>query len=194
MYHGGLAWLRRLSDRRGIALTEFDPAAPETLAQAIRPGTRLVWIEVPTNPTWDVLDIAAAAKSAHAAGAVLAADCTAAPPCTLRALELGADLAFHSGTKYLGGHSDLTAGVLSFARRDDSSARSLAPHPHGRRHQGLRGLAPDPRHPHPLPALRARQRLRPRDRHALRAATPPSSASSTPASPRTPATPSPPAR
>ena len=119
MYHGALTWLRRLADRRGVALATFDPADPAALAKAIRPATRLVWIEVPTNPTWDVIDIAAAAAAAHAAGALLAADCTAAPPCTLRALELGADIAFHSGTKYLGGHSDLTAGVLSFARRDD---------------------------------------------------------------------------
>jgi cystathionine gamma-synthase len=119
MYHGALSWLRRLSERRGLAVSHFDAAAAEGLAAAIRPGeTRLVWIEVPTNPTWDVIDIAAAAEAAHAAGALLAVDCTAAPPCTLRALELGADLAFHSGTKYLGGHSDLTAGVLSFARRD----------------------------------------------------------------------------
>lgn len=118
MYHGGLAWLRRLADRRGIVLAHFDATAPGALAAAVRPGTRLVWIEVPTNPTWDVIDIAAAAEAAHAAGAILAADCTAAPPCTLRALELGADIAFHSGTKYLGGHSDITAGVLSFARRD----------------------------------------------------------------------------
>jgi cystathionine gamma-synthase len=118
MYHGGLTWLRRLAERRGIALTLFDPASPEALAEAVRPGTRLLWIEVPTNPTWDVIDIAAAAEAARRAGALLAADCTAAPPCTLRALELGADVAFHSGTKYLGGHSDLTAGILSFARRD----------------------------------------------------------------------------
>ena len=95
------------------------PPTPPRSRKPSAPATRLVWIEVPTNPTWDVIDIAAAAAAAHAAGALLAADCTAAPPCTLRALELGADIAFHSGTKYLGGHSDLTAGVLSFARRDD---------------------------------------------------------------------------
>ena len=83
------------------------------------PGrTRLLWVETPTNPTWDVIDIAAAAAAARAAGALLAVDCTAAPPCTTLPLALGADIAFHSGTKYLGGHSDLTAGVLSLARRE----------------------------------------------------------------------------
>lgn len=119
MYHGGLAWLDRMAARRGIEVSRFDAGDPEALAAALAKGrTRLVWIETPSNPTWDVVDIAAAAQAAHDAGALLAVDCTAAPPCTLRALALGADVAFHSGTKYLGGHSDLTAGVLSFARRD----------------------------------------------------------------------------
>jgi cystathionine gamma-synthase len=119
MYHGGANWLRRLEARRGIETTFFDAADPAALGAALRPGrTRLVWIETPTNPTWDVIDIAAAARAAHAAGARLAVDATVAPPCTTLALAHGADVAFHSGTKYLGGHSDLTAGVLSLARRD----------------------------------------------------------------------------
>jgi cystathionine gamma-synthase len=71
-----------------------------------------VWIETPVNPTWDVIDIAAAAEAAHGAGAILAVDATAATPVLTRPLTLGADLAFHSATKYLNGHSDLTAGVL----------------------------------------------------------------------------------
>jgi cystathionine gamma-synthase len=116
MYHGGLAWLRRLAARRGIGLDLFDAGADGGLEAALRPGvTRIVWIETPTNPMWDVIDVAAAARAAHGAGAILAVDATAAPPCTMRALALGADVAFHSGTKYLGGHSDLTAGVLSLA-------------------------------------------------------------------------------
>ena len=59
-----------------------------------------------------MIDIKQAAEIAHAAGAILAADCTVSPPCTTRALELGADIVFHSATKYLGGHSDLVAGAL----------------------------------------------------------------------------------
>ncbi len=119
MYHGGLAWLRRLAELRGIETTFFDAADPGALVAALRPGsTRLLWIESPANPTWDIVDLAAAASVARAAGASLAVDCTVAPPCTTRALDLGADVVFHSGTKYLGGHSDLTAGVLSVARRD----------------------------------------------------------------------------
>ncbi len=119
MYHGCLTWLRRLSALRGVGLTLFDATESGALEAALRPGeTRLLWIETPTNPTWDVIDIAAAAEAAHVAGARLAVDCTVAPPCTTRALAFGADFAFHSGTKYLGGHSDLTAGVLSTARLD----------------------------------------------------------------------------
>lgn len=119
MYHGAISWLRRLAERRRIEVSFFDASEAGALRAALRPGrTRLLWIESPTNPNWEVIDVADAAQAARDAGALLAVDCTAAPPCTMRALELGADLAFHSGTKYLGGHSDLTAGVLSVARRD----------------------------------------------------------------------------
>ncbi|MEM8788727.1 MAG: PLP-dependent aspartate aminotransferase family protein [Pseudomonadota bacterium] len=114
MYHGAQTWLHRVADRRGIAVTWFDQADPQALAETVRPGeTRWIWVETPANPSWDIVDIAAAAAVAHGAGARLFADCTAAPPCAQRALDLGADVAFHSATKYLGGHSDLTAGALS---------------------------------------------------------------------------------
>ena len=71
-----------------------------------------MWIETPLNPTWDVIDIAAAAKAAHAAGAILAVDATATAAVTTQPLKLGADIVFHSATKYLNGHSDVLAGVL----------------------------------------------------------------------------------
>ena len=113
MYHGAQDWLRRITSRRGIGLTLFDATDPEALGQALRDGqTSLVWIESPVNPTWDIIDIRAAADRAHEAGAILAVDCTVASPMTTRALELGADLVFHSATKYLNGHSDVLAGVL----------------------------------------------------------------------------------
>jgi cystathionine gamma-synthase len=113
MYHGAQDWLRRLSEKRGMGLSLFDAADPAALAAALRPGeTAVVWIETPVNPTWDVIDIAAAAEAAHGSGAILAVDATAATPVLTRSLTLGADLAFHSATKYLNGHSDLTAGVL----------------------------------------------------------------------------------
>ena len=113
MYHGTVDWLKRISEKRGIGLTLFHPSDPDALGAALEPGkTAIVWIESPINPSWDVLDIRKAADEAHAVGAILAVDCTAAPPTTTRALELGADIVFHSATKYLNGHSDLNAGVL----------------------------------------------------------------------------------
>ena len=100
MYHGAADWLRRLEDRRGIELAFFDPAAPGGLEGAVGAGkTAVVWIEALVNPTWDVIDVRAAAEIAHAAGAVLGVDATATPAVTLRALDLGADVVFHSGTK-----------------------------------------------------------------------------------------------
>jgi len=120
MYHGGQSWLRRLSETRGIGLTLFDQTREGALEEAIRPGeTAIVWIETPVNPTWDIIDIERAAQAAHEAGAILGVDSTVAPPCTTRPLELGADIVFHSATKYLGGHSDLTAGALICAKENE---------------------------------------------------------------------------
>ena len=117
-YHGTIGWLHRLVTKRGIAATFYDATEPGALEAAITPATKIVWVETPTNPNWDVTDIAAAAELAHAAGARLAVDCTVAPPCTTQALALGADVVFHSATKYMNGHSDITGGVLTFARTD----------------------------------------------------------------------------
>ena len=120
MYHGSLDWLRRISVKRSIGLSLFDATDIDDLKRAIQPGkTSVVWIETPVNPTWDVIDIALAAEIAHAAGAVLAVDGTVASPVTTRALEYGADMVFHSATKYLNGHSDVVAGVLITAREDE---------------------------------------------------------------------------
>jgi cystathionine gamma-synthase len=113
MYYGTRNWLQRLEGLGRIRLTLFDPVAPGALEAALRKGeTDLVWIETPLNPTWDVIDIAAAAKAAHEAGAILAVDATATGAVTTQPLKLGADIVFHSATKYLNGHSDVLAGVL----------------------------------------------------------------------------------
>ncbi len=120
MYHGSQDWLRRIAEKRSIGLSFFDAADIEDLRRAIQPGkTTVVWIETPVNPTWEVIDIALAAEIAHAAGAILAVDGTVASPVTTRALEHGADIVFHSATKYLNGHSDVIAGILVTAKMDD---------------------------------------------------------------------------
>ena len=119
MYHGTADWLRRLAERRGVRVAFFDAAAPGALEAAVGADeTAVVWIEPCVNPTWDVIDVRAAAHAAHGAGAILGVDATATPAVTLRALDLGADVVFHSGTKYLAGHSDVTAGVLAARSAD----------------------------------------------------------------------------
>jgi cystathionine gamma-synthase len=120
MNHGSQDWLRRISAKRSIGLSLFDATDIDDLKRSIQPGkTSVVWIETPVNPTWDVIDIALAAEIAHAAGAVLAVDATVASPVTTRALDYGADIVFHSATKYLNGHSDVVAGILVTAREDE---------------------------------------------------------------------------
>lgn len=112
MYHGAQDLIRRIAQTHGAVATFFDAADPDALRAGLRPNTAMVWIESPINPTWDVIDIAAAAEAAHSVGAVLCIDSSVAPPVTTRALEFGADIVFHSASKYLNGHSDVLAGVL----------------------------------------------------------------------------------
>lgn len=113
MYHGAQDWMRRIAARRGVRLDLFDAADPGALSEMLASGgATLVWTESPVNPTWDVVDIRAAADAAHAAGAILVVDSTAAPPITSRPLQLGADIVLHAATKYLNGHSDVLGGVL----------------------------------------------------------------------------------
>ena len=90
------------------------------IAAAIIPGrTKMVWLESPANPLWDVPDIHRIAEIAHAANAVVAVDSTCATPLLTRPLEHGADIVMHSATKYLNGHSDVMAGALATARDDE---------------------------------------------------------------------------
>jgi cystathionine gamma-synthase len=124
LYFGLPKWLREHATRWGLAVSFVPTADLDALASAVRAGeTRLVWIETPANPIWAVTDIAAAAEIAHAAGARLAVDSTAATPVLTRPIELGADLVMHSATKYLNGHGDVLAGVLVSAREDELWAR-----------------------------------------------------------------------
>src|SRR6266699_2114115 len=93
------------------------------LAQHLDAATRMVWIETPSNPLLNVVDIAAAAEAAHAAGALLVVDNTCATPYLQQPLELGADVVVHSTTKYLGGHSDVVGGFV--ATNDPTIAERL---------------------------------------------------------------------
>src|SRR5207245_9100298 len=81
-------------------------------SKIITSRTRLVWIETPTNPLLQIVDIAAIAKLTHEAGAILAVDNTFASPYLQQPIRLGADLVVHSTTKYLGGHSDVIGGAV----------------------------------------------------------------------------------
>jgi cystathionine gamma-synthase len=102
----------------------FEFAPHDGVIDAIDGDTRLVWIETPTNPLLNVVDIAAVAEAAHSAGAVVAVDNTFATPYLQRPLELGADIVVHSTTKYLGGHSDLVGGFA--ATNDPTVVERLA--------------------------------------------------------------------
>jgi cystathionine gamma-synthase len=102
----------------GLQATAVDMTDLSAVRAALRPATRLVWVETPSNPLLKVTDIAAVAALAHEAGAVCVVDNTWCSPVVQRPLELGADLVMHATTKYLGGHSDLTGGAL-VTRQDD---------------------------------------------------------------------------
>ncbi len=120
MYWGLRNWLSKFCDTWGLSLDLFDSTDPDALAKTIRKGkTKLVWIETPCNPTWDVIDIAAAAETTHAAGAWLAVDSTVATPVLTQPIKHGADIVIHSATKYLNGHCDIIAGALITAREDE---------------------------------------------------------------------------
>jgi cystathionine gamma-synthase len=95
-----------------ITASVVDTSSLKAVEAAIRPETKLVWLETPSNPRMSVSDIAAIAKIAHAAGAIVLVDNTFATPVLQRPLELGADVALHSTTKYCGGHSDVQGGAL----------------------------------------------------------------------------------
>jgi cystathionine beta-lyase/cystathionine gamma-synthase len=118
VYGGTHRLLVRVLQRYGIASDFVDMRDLATVERALRPTTRLVLVESPTNPYLRVLDIARIAELAHAHGALVAVDNTFASPYLQRPLRLGADLVIHSTTKYLGGHSDVVGGAVVTARDD----------------------------------------------------------------------------
>lgn len=111
-YHGVRHLVRTVFADWGLAYTEVDQTDLGAVRAAIRPETRLVWAETPSNPLLKITDIRALAEIAHEAGAPLLVDGTWTTPLLQRPLDLGADLVLHSATKYLGGHSDVLLGAV----------------------------------------------------------------------------------
>ncbi|WP_433550420.1 trans-sulfuration enzyme family protein [Micromonospora zamorensis] len=111
-YGGTTSLTTGLLSRFGVSYTQVDQTDTDAFAQAIRPRTRLVLVETPSNPLLELTDLTAVVELAHAAGALVVVDNTFATPVNQRPMAAGADLAWHSGTKFLGGHSDVSAGVV----------------------------------------------------------------------------------
>jgi len=123
LYGGTHRMFTQVLARLGIQFTFVDTADPQQVRDALRPETRMVYIETPTNPMMRVADIAAIAAIAHEAGVILVVDNTFASPYNQRPLELGADVVVHSSTKYLNGHSDVIGGIA--VTNDDAIAAEL---------------------------------------------------------------------
>ena len=113
VYGGTYGFLRSVAARFGVRTDFTDLADLSRVGSAVRPETRIIYAETLANPTTAVADLPALADIAHRAGALLVVDSTLASPTVCRPLEHGADLVLHSATKYLGGHSDATGGVVA---------------------------------------------------------------------------------
>ncbi|MBN1179686.1 MAG: PLP-dependent transferase [Anaerolineae bacterium] len=111
-YAGSVELFGEYLPRQGVAVSLVDTGDVDAVQAALRPTTRVVYVETPANPILRIADIAALAEIAHAAGALLAVDSTWAGPCLQRPLALGADYVLHSATKYLNGHGDALGGVI----------------------------------------------------------------------------------
>jgi cystathionine gamma-synthase len=118
MYWALRKWLLGFAEQWKLDLAFYENADLTALEAALAVGEpKLLWIETPANPTWELTDIEAAATLAHRRGAVVAVDATILTPVHARPLDFGADIVMHAATKYLNGHSDLVAGAL-VARKD----------------------------------------------------------------------------
>jgi len=112
-YGGTFRLISRVLAPTGVTWTAVDLTDPEVVARAWTPSTRLVWVESPTNPLLNVVDVAAVAEAAHQHGGICVVDNTFATPYLQTPLTLGADVVVHSTTKYLGGHSDVVGGFVA---------------------------------------------------------------------------------
>jgi cystathionine gamma-synthase len=123
-YGGTYRLAARVHAAVGARVDAVDLTDPAGLASNWRPGTRMVWIETPTNPLLRIVDVEAVAALAHERGALVVVDNTFASPALQQPLALGADVVVHSSTKYLGGHSDVVGGAVVLD--DDELAERLA--------------------------------------------------------------------
>jgi methionine-gamma-lyase len=125
-YTGALTLLTDLMPRYGVDVTFVDQTDTAALVDAIRPGTAVVYTETPSNPLLALTDLPAVCAAAHARGAVVITDNTFSTPYNTAPLELGVDLVVQSATKYLNGHSDVTAGVVTGGAELIAAAWELA--------------------------------------------------------------------
>jgi cystathionine gamma-lyase len=118
VYGGVSRHFNNVLTRYGLAFTYVNTSDPDAVRRAIRPATRMLWVETPTNPLLKVTDLAAMAEIAQRHKLYFGVDSTFATPVFLRPLELGADIVMHSTTKYLSGHNQLIGGVIVTDRED----------------------------------------------------------------------------
>jgi cystathionine gamma-lyase len=112
LYGGTFRILERVYKPWGLQTAYTEDVSPKAFQQIISPKTKLVWLETPTNPLMQIIDIAAVAELARKAGAICVVDNTFASPYLQQPLKLGADIVLHSTTKYIGGHSDVVGGAI----------------------------------------------------------------------------------
>ncbi len=125
-YVGVRLQLEALFHPWGLEVVEVDPVTPTAMAEAVDGSIDLVWIETPSNPMLRITDVTATAEAARRHGAISVCDATWCSPALTRPLDLGCDLVVHSSTKYIGGHSDVTGGVVAWARDDETAERIRA--------------------------------------------------------------------
>src|SRR6266705_1818199 len=118
VYGGTHRQMTHIWARLGLAFTFVDTADPQRIADAVTPGTRMIFVETPTNPLMRLCDLAATGDIARRAQALFVVDNTFATPCFQRPIEHGTDVVLHSTTKYLNGHSDMVGGLLVVQRGD----------------------------------------------------------------------------
>lgn len=118
LYGGTFRLFDKVLRHNGLQFTFLDLTNPEKLIEAIRPETKMIWIETPTNPTLKLVDIRRVCELAHKKNLIVAVDNTFMSPYFQRPLTLGADIVVHSTTKYVGGHSDMVGGAVVTNKND----------------------------------------------------------------------------